>query len=64
MLYYVIVTCKPLLFYFYFLFLFFLFLKKIYQNMGQKLGSNTGIKTKGVLVLMTWILLVFDKIMW
>jgi hypothetical protein len=46
MLYYVIATCKPLLFYFF-------ILKKNYQNMGQKLGSNTGIKTKGVLVLMT-----------
>jgi hypothetical protein len=35
---YVIATCKSLFFYF----LFFYF-KKIYQNMGQNLGSNTQI---------------------
>jgi hypothetical protein len=35
---YVIATCKPLLLFF--IFLFFIFYLKIYQNMGQKLGSN------------------------
>jgi len=32
-------TCKPLLLLFFY-FYFFIFYLKIYQNMGQKLGSN------------------------
>jgi len=39
---YVIATCKPLLllFFYFFIIIFLFFYLKIYQNMGQKLGSN------------------------
>jgi hypothetical protein len=38
---YVIATCKPLLLlFFYFFIIIIIFYLKIYQNIGQKLGSN------------------------
>jgi hypothetical protein len=53
---YVIATCKPLLLLLLLFIIFILiFYLKIYQNMGQKLGSNNSI----CVLIYQWILSIF-----